>query len=127
MAAERDLELLDDYLSNRLDAQERIEFENKLTQDPGLKSELELQQQFVAGIKKARIAELKSMLNNVPIPPATTGAAAGAKIAIAVVVAALVGTSIYYYFDQNQGKETNHSTEIKQENKPAINAEQHAE
>src|SRR5881392_2908175 len=102
MAAERDLELLDDYLSNRLDAQEKARFENKLTQDPGLKSELELQQQFVDGIKKARTAELKSMLNNIPVPPSATGTAAGAKIAAAVIAVAIVGTSLYFYFDKDQ-------------------------
>jgi hypothetical protein len=127
MAAERDLELLDDYLSNRLDAQGKAEFESKLTQDPGLKSELELQQQFVDGIKKARMAELKSMLNNVPVPPAATGTAAGAKIAVAVVAAALVGTSLYFYFDKDQKQENRPSTEVKSENNPAIDKEQPSE
>jgi hypothetical protein len=127
MAAERDLELLDDYLSNRLDAQGKAEFESKITQDPGLKSELELQQQFVDGIKKARMAELKSMLNNVPVPSAATGTAAGAKIAVAVVVAALVGTSLYFYFDKDQKQEAKPSKEIKSENNPAVDAVQPTE
>jgi hypothetical protein len=127
MAAERDLELLDDYLSNRLDTQGKAEFESKLSKDPGLKSELELQQQFVEGIKKARIAELKSMLNNVPVPPSATGTAAAAKIAMAVVVAALVGTTLYFYFDGDQKEQSTPKTEVRDEKNPAVTEKQTTE
>jgi hypothetical protein len=101
MAAERDLELLDDYLANRLDGNTRSAFEQKLETDPGLKSELELQQQFINGIKKARVAELKAIMNNVPIPAAQTGGTAvAAKVAVWAVVAGIVGTSIYLFLNQ---------------------------
>lgn len=103
MAAEHDFELLDDYLANRLGEQEKSAFEEKLDKDPELKRELELQQQFINGIKKARVAELKAMMNKIPVPAApSTGAAIGGKIAVWAVVAAVVGTALYLYFDKDQ-------------------------
>ncbi len=126
MAAERDLELLDNYLSNRLDAQGRAEFEQMLQKDPGLKSEFELQQQFVSGIRKARAAELKSLLNNIAIPPASTGTAIGAKAAMWVVIAGLVGTGLYFYLDQKtDAPSAGDEVELQQEKK--INAEESTE
>lgn len=103
MAAEKDLELLDDYLANKLGVEERSAFEQKLNTDPNLKSEFELQQEFIQGIKKARMSELKSMLNNVPVPAApTSGVAVGAKIAMWVVAIGVIGTGLYFYFDDEK-------------------------
>lgn len=104
MASERDIELLDDYLSNRLDPDSRSAFEDKLKTDPALQSELELQQQFISGIKKARVAELKSMMNNIPVPPASTGTGIAAKVAIFAAVTGVIGMSAYFYFkaDNNE-------------------------
>lgn len=100
MATARDLELLDDYLGNRMDEKSRAAFEQQIHKDQELRGEMEMQQQMIAGIKKARVAELKSMLNNVPIPAGqTTGVAAGAKVALGVAIAGLIGTGIYFYFD----------------------------
>jgi hypothetical protein len=114
MAAERDLELLDDYLANRLDGNARSAFEQKLTTDPELKGELELQQQFINGIKKARVAELKSILNNVPVPAVQHGGTAvAAKIAIWTAVVGVVSTGLYLYL--NQPEETSNTPEIKTE------------
>ncbi len=96
MAAERDFELLDDYLSNRLDDKGRSAVEDLLRRDPQLKAEFELQKEFIDGIRSARIAELKAMLNNVPVPAINTGSTL-AKIAIGMVLAA-VGTGAYFYF-----------------------------
>jgi hypothetical protein len=102
MAAERDLELLDDYLGNRMDETSRAAFEQKIKADQELKAELEMQQQLISGIKKARIAELKGILNNVPVPAGqTTGAAVGAKVAIWVAVAGLIATGVYFYVDND--------------------------
>lgn len=119
MAAERDLELLDDYLANRLDGNARSAFEQKLGTDPGLKSELELQQQFINGIKKARITELKAIMNNVPIPAVQTGGTAvAAKVAAWAVVAGIVGTSIYLYLNQpEETLQVTPETKIEQQEK----------
>ena len=102
MAAERDLELLDDYLGNRMDETSRAAFEQKINADQSLKGELELQQQMIAGIKKARITELKSMLNTVPVPAGqTTGVAVGTKVTLWVAVAGLIATGVYLYVNKD--------------------------
>ena len=113
MAVERDLELLDDYLANRLDENARAAFEQKLNTDFDLKHEYELQQQFIEGIKKARIAQLKSMMNNVPVPSLQPNATALAgKVVLWSVVIGIVGTGLYYYLNQDQGKEKTQETKI---------------
>jgi hypothetical protein len=67
MALEQDLELLDNYLANRLSEQERVEFEKKVEADPELKKEISFQQSLVEGIRNARAAELKTMFNTIPV------------------------------------------------------------
>ena len=99
MALEKDLELLDNYLAGRLDSTERQAFEHRLKTDPNLKGELEFQQQLVEGVKKARIAELKAMMNNVPVPSVhgTETATVASKIALWTIVAGIVATSVYFF------------------------------
>lgn len=99
MASERDLELLDDYISNRLTGADKEYIEKKLEQDPDLRSEYSIQQQIAAGLRKARAAELKQLLNNIPVPPANGPASMLTKIAGAVIVT-LVALSVAYYFWQ---------------------------
>ncbi|MEJ1241597.1 hypothetical protein WBG78_25845 [Chryseolinea sp. T2] len=101
MASERELELLDDYLRNKLSAQDKSAFEELLKNEPGLQKELRVQQQVVNSLRNARAAELKRMLNNVPItaaPAETTGSSMIAKVAAWMVVAGLVGGGLYVYF-----------------------------
>lgn len=95
MATERDLELLDDYLSNRLKGPERIEFERRLETDASLQNELALQRELVEGIRAARVAELKTMLSQLPVPPASGGSIA-AKFAAWAIAIAVVGLGSYY-------------------------------
>lgn len=117
MAAEKDLELLDNYLAHKLGAEERSAFEQKLNTDPDLKSEFELQQQFINGIKKARMGELKTMLNNIPVPAApTSGAAVGAKVAMWAVAVGVIGTGLYFYFDDE--KQLSPASEIQTQQEP---------
>ncbi len=97
---------MDDYLSNKLDPGARAAFEEKLKTDPNLKSEFELQQQFIEGIKNARIAELKTIMNNIAIPPASTGASVVAKVVLFAAVAGVIGTGLYYFLDQPEKTET---------------------
>ncbi|MBT1706134.1 hypothetical protein [Chryseosolibacter indicus] len=108
MATERDLELLDDYLTNRLNAEDKVNFEQKLKSDPQLNSEYNLQQHLVKAIKAKRIAELKSLLNNTPIPPANPGTSAIAKFALGTFVAGAVATGVYLY--QNNKNSENQTT-----------------
>ena len=61
---EQQLEMMDDYLSNRLRADDKTAFEQQVQADPQLAQELSIQQNLVDGIRKARAVELKSMLKN---------------------------------------------------------------
>jgi hypothetical protein len=102
MASEKDFEILDEYAGNRLNPQDRAAFEQQLESDAELKNELSLQRGIIEGIKTARKAELKSMLNNVPISSIPSeGISTAAKIGLWVVVAGLVSTGLYLYLNQD--------------------------
>ena len=73
MATERDLELLDDYLSGKMDADASASFESRIKGDSELQKAHDFQSQLVSGIRQARINELKAMLNNAPVPAFSSG------------------------------------------------------
>ena len=91
-------ELIDDYISNRLNEPDRKSFENQLEGDPTLKEEVDFQQKVVEGVRQARAIELKNMLNNVPVSGSLWN---GGKIAAALVSAGLVATSVYFYMKED--------------------------
>lgn len=97
MALERDLEMLDDYLANRLSDADRSVIEGKIAADTEMKRELSIQQQVIEGLRRARIAELKQLLNNTPIPGPTGGQALLAKLGTAMVAAGIIGTGLYFF------------------------------
>lgn len=98
MASEKDLELLDQYVSNRLAAQDRTAFEKKLAADTSLRQELQIQQRVVEKIREARASELKTMFNSIPTSALETGGASvGTKIALWAAVATVVGAGVYFY------------------------------
>lgn len=99
MAVERDFELLDDYLANRLNAEDAAAFEKQTQADPQLAQELNVQKDLVEGLKKARAAELKAMLNNIPVSP-VHGGSTFVKVGTSVVVAGLIATGLYFYLSQ---------------------------
>ncbi len=102
MADERDLELLDDYLSNRMGGADRSEFEQKLQADPDLRNEYALQSNLLQGIRDARVAELKSMLNKVPVPSGGHGSAFTSK-AILGTVTIIVAAAAYWFLTRDNG------------------------
>jgi hypothetical protein len=105
-------DLIDDYLANRLNEQERKSFEKGMEGDPALKSEVEFHQQIVQGVKQARITDLKTMLSNVAV---STPYWTGGKIAAGVITAGIIATGVYFYaFDEEQQIASN---EIRQEEK----------
>ena len=101
MAAERDFELLDDYLTNRLNAEDKAYIESRLSQDPELQREYSIQKNIADGLRSARKAELKAMLNSVPIP-ASNGASTLSKFVGAGTVALIVGVAAYFYVNQEE-------------------------
>jgi hypothetical protein len=123
MAAERDLDLLDDYLANRLNANERAAFEQKLISDPELQSEFNVQQQLIGGIQKARMAELKSMMNSIPVSTLHGGSAMAGKIALWVSVVAIIGVGSYFLL--NDKSEPNLTTSpAAEQQKPEVAPDQ---
>lgn len=106
MADERDFELLDDYLTNRMSEQDRSAFEQKLKADPDLQHEYALQKRLIQGIKNARISELKSMLNNVPVPPSGTGNALATKIILGTVATLIIAGAAYWFTRDDQSIST---------------------
>lgn len=107
MALENDLKLLDDYLLNRLTGQNKVAFEQQLQTNPELQQELKFQQDLVQGIRQTRIAELKAMLNTVPVAPVNVGTASIAtKIISTVAIVGVVTTASYFYLDNNEDTST---------------------
>lgn len=102
MTDERDFELLDDYLTNRLNDQDRSAFEQKLQSDPVLQNELTLQKRLVKGIRDARVAELKSMFNNIPVSATGPEKTLATKIAIGTALSFIIATAAYWYFNQDE-------------------------
>jgi hypothetical protein len=105
MASEKDFELLDQYVSNRLAAQERTAFEKKLAEDSSLRQEFQIQQAVVKKIREARVSELKTMFNSVPTTALETGGTSvGSQIALWAGVATVVGAGVYFYLTSDSGK-----------------------
>jgi len=96
-------ELIDDYLTNRLSEQDRKSFEQQLATDPSLKTEVELQSEIIHGLKTARIAELKAMLNKVPVS-STTLNFSPLQIAAGLLGAAVITTGLYFYINRDSGE-----------------------
>jgi hypothetical protein len=120
MASEKDLELLDDYLSNRLGVEDKAAFEQKIQADPDLMKELEFQQDLVESIKQVRVAELKTILNNIPLSSIPTGQTSLiTKIGSVIIIGGLVVTGLYYYFsnDSEPVPQTPLDTEVIDESK----------
>jgi hypothetical protein len=101
MADERDLELLDDYLTNQMSDHDRSAFEQKLKADPDLQHEYALQKRLIQGIKDARVAELKSMLNNVAVPTGA-GNTLGTKALLGTLATIIIAGSAYWFLKQDQ-------------------------
>ena len=95
------MELVDQYLGNRLTGPEKSAFERKLETDTELRNEFSFQQKVVDSIRQARVAELKNMLNDIPVSSIPTeGASLLPKIGLWVVATAVIGTGLYFYLNQ---------------------------
>lgn len=105
MASERDLELLDEYLGNRLSEKDRTAFEKTMESDPSLKKEFVMQKRIVDGLRKGRVLELKKMLNDIPLSSIPQqGPSILTQVGTVAVVAGLVGTGLFFYLkDEDKG------------------------
>jgi len=106
-------ELIDNYLTNRLTESEHKAFEQQIKTDPDLKADVEFQSSIVEGLKKARTAELKAMLNRVPVSTTPLIQYSPLKITASLVGAAVIVSVIYLYFNQdNQIEQANPTTPL---------------
>lgn len=104
MVTEKNLELLDLYVSNRMSVDEKAAFEKQLHADAELLQEFQLQQKVIEGLRQARVAELKNMFNNVPASALTGSSAAFIKATVGVVVTGIIATGIYFYLKPEVNK-----------------------
>lgn len=88
-------ERIDDYLTNRLAADERAAFEQALTNDAALRQEVAIQERIIHSVKEARAAELKQMLQQVPVPSGGSGAG---QIAAGIIATGVIVTGLYFFF-----------------------------
>ena len=92
-------ELINAYLDNELSTADRTSFEQRLEGDSELQQELALQKDIIEGIRMARKAELKQMLNNVPVGQAPFWSTGKIVSVLAIVAIAVVGV---VYFNQGE-------------------------
>lgn len=102
-------ELIDDYLTDKLNEQDRKSFEQQMISDPALKADVELQKEIIQGLKAARIAELKAMLNKIPVASPTIYFSP-LRIAAGLIGTAVLATGLYFYFDKNSGLNPNQAS-----------------
>lgn len=91
------IELIDDYLANRLSIGEKASFEMEISTDPSLKADVEFQQQIIEGVRKARATELKQMLNNIPAGVGIQVDFSVARIAAGFIGAGIIAAATYFY------------------------------
>jgi hypothetical protein len=87
--------LFEEYLKGSLSEQDKILLENKISTDPALKSEMEIQRDIVGVIRNARKSELKSMLASTHVGWYHMVPAAW-KAAASVVILTVTGLSAYF-------------------------------
>ncbi len=92
-------EKVEAYFNNELSDSEKNDFLNEVESNTDLKSEFNFQKEVINGIKEARKAELKAMLNQVPVASVGTTSSALYKILAGGAATILVGTSIWYYIN----------------------------
>lgn len=92
-------ELIDDYLRNKLSEDDKKSFEAQLESDLSLQAEVEFQSQIVEGLKQARAAELKAMLNQVPVSGGASIQLTPLRIAAGIIGIAALVTAAYFYYN----------------------------
>lgn len=105
-------ELIEDYLTSRLSDANKAAFEKEVAANPALKADVAIQRAIIESVKNARAAELKSMLNNVPIAGASPFDLPIVRMAAGIVGAGLLIAALSYYFNDNNSPNPNLSTSL---------------
>lgn len=105
-------ELVSRYLEGEMSELERLNFENRLVNNPAIQEEFQLQKDILEGIRDYRKAELKARLDKINIPSPGITQYLGVKIAALVTVTTMIGFGAYFVFvDNNKLAETPVATE----------------
>ena len=91
-------EFFDKYLKDKLSENERIAFEEKVNQDPLLRSELKMQSDIYVALGETRKAALKSRLDQIPVNNLGWFTSQGARMAMVIGSAFVVTVGSYFYF-----------------------------
>jgi hypothetical protein len=98
-------ELLETYFEGSMTEGERQDFLNQVSTDADLRQEFNFQSEIIEGLKQARITELKTMLDNVPVSGGIGSGSMLSKIASVGGVILVAGLSYYYLSDKNSEQE----------------------
>jgi len=92
------------YFNNEFSDTEKADFLNEVETNTELNTEFNFQKDVINGIKEARKAELKAMLNQVPISAVSTASTGLYKVIIGGATTILLGTAFWYYTNSEQIK-----------------------
>ena len=106
-------DMIDAYLTGQLNQEDSSRLMERLEQDPALKDEFLLQQDMVQSLQAHRRNELKARLNNIEVGTGSSFAGAGAlKMVAGTALVALIGTGIYFSFNNSASQEDRDITPI---------------
>jgi len=97
---DNNINLIDDYLTGNLNADQLISFEKKLISNPEVGHEVDLQKKIIEGIQESRKFELKSRLNALEV--STQNPFNWKKITIAASALLLTGSIAVYISNSTQ-------------------------
>lgn len=92
-------EKVEAYFNNEFSDSEKNDFLKEVETNTELKSEYDFQNEVINGIKEARKAELKAMLDKVPISSVSTTTTGLYKILAGGAATLVVGTAMWYYLN----------------------------
>jgi len=101
----KNLEKVEAYFNNELNDSEKNDFLREVEADTELKREYDFQKEVIDGIKEARKAELKAMLNKVPISATSTATSGIYKIIAGGAATILLGTAAWYFVNSEENIE----------------------
>ncbi len=90
------------YFNNEFSDTEKADFLNEVETNTELNTEFNFQKDVINGIKEARKAELKAMLNQVPISAVSTASTGLYKVILGGAATILLGTAFWYYANSEQ-------------------------
>ncbi|HSZ24115.1 MAG TPA: hypothetical protein VK766_00250 [Cytophagaceae bacterium] len=84
------------YLRGKLNAEDKLGFEEEFKKDPLLKNEVDLQNDIIESLKNSRKIQLKNRLNNIDVGTSTTGVSSAVKMAASFITVGIIGAGVYY-------------------------------